>query len=136
MAAEGLITFYELRIKLEGLEETRETARRELQTLQDRRLRLVELEHDRDTLLETYTEKSSKELDYLTSEDRHQSYKRMRLSVLARPGGDIEVSGLLGETPNLVKNSRTSQGVPRGKGVKGSSAPPLSLRGTVKRRDH
>lgn len=30
MAAEGLITFYELRIKLAALEETRETAEREL----------------------------------------------------------------------------------------------------------
>jgi hypothetical protein len=122
-AAEGFITFDELRIKLEGLEETLETARRELQTLQDRRSRLVELEHDRDTLLETYTEMSSKGPDYLTPEDRHQSYKRLRLSVLARPGGDIEVSGVLGETSNLVKNNRTSPAIPRGKGVKGSSAP-------------
>jgi site-specific DNA recombinase len=40
MAAEGLITFDELRTKLAALEETRELARRELASLQDRRDRL------------------------------------------------------------------------------------------------
>lgn len=36
MAAEGLIDFDELRAKLAGLEETRETARRELEALKAR----------------------------------------------------------------------------------------------------
>jgi len=40
MAAEGLITFDELRTKLAALEETRQLARRELDVLEDRRERL------------------------------------------------------------------------------------------------
>jgi hypothetical protein len=53
MAAAGLITLDELRVKLAALEETRETAQRELAALCGRRERLGELERDRDTLLET-----------------------------------------------------------------------------------
>jgi recombinase-like zinc beta ribbon protein len=103
MAAEGLITFDELRAKLEGLEVTRDTARRELDALEDRRSRIAELEHDRDTLLSAYTEKASRGLDYFTPEDRHQTYKKLRLSVLVHPGGDLEVSGVLEEASRLVK---------------------------------
>jgi hypothetical protein len=115
MAAEGLITFDELRAKLEGLEETRDTALRERDALEDRRRRVVDLERDRATLLETYMEKASKGLDYFTPEDRHQAYKKLRLSVLVRPGGDLEVSGVLGEAPNLVKNNGTSRSTARKK---------------------
>jgi hypothetical protein len=106
------------------LEETRETARRELDTLEDRLSRIAELEHDRDTLLATYTEQASRGLDYFIPEDRHQAYKRLRLSVLARPGGDIEVSGVLGEASHLVKNNGTSRSTARKrrKGVVGCRA--------------
>jgi hypothetical protein len=95
------------------LEETRETARRELDALEDRRRRVADLERDRAALLEAYTEKASKGLDYFTPENRHQTYKRLRLSVLVRPGGDLEVSGVLGGTPSLVKNTRTSRSTAR-----------------------
>jgi hypothetical protein len=131
MAAEGLITFDELRAKLETLEETRETARRELDALEDRRRRVADLERDRAALLEAYTEKASKGLDYFTPEDRHQTYKRLRLFVLVRPGGDLEVSRVLGRTPSLVKNTRTSRGTARKRPKGPSAAPPLSRRGTV-----
>jgi hypothetical protein len=56
MAAEGLITFDELRTKLAALEETRQTARRELAALEGRAERLRALERDRDSLLEDYAE--------------------------------------------------------------------------------
>jgi hypothetical protein len=136
MAAEGLITFDELRTKLGSLEETRETAQRELDALEDRRSRIAELEHDRDTLLATYTERASRGLDYFTPEDRHQAYKRLRLSVLARPGGDIEVSGVLGEASHLVKNNGTSRSTARKrpKGLPGEA--PLRRRRTAGQRDH
>src|SRR3712207_7792959 len=94
MAAEGLITFDELRIKLEALEETRQVASRELAALEERRAHLADLERDNATLLETYSEKASKGLDYFTPDDRHDTYKMLRLSVLVHPGGDLEVTGL------------------------------------------
>jgi hypothetical protein len=113
MAAEGLITFDELRTKLEGLEEIRKTARRELDALEDRRRRLADLELDKATLLETYSEKASRGLDYFTPEDRHQAYKKLRLSVLVHPGGDLEVHGVLGKAPNFVQNNGTSRSTAR-----------------------
>lgn len=75
MAAKGLIDFYELRIKLAALEETREQARRELEALEGRRERLAELELDRDTLLERYAGLVPRPLDTLDAEQRHQLYK-------------------------------------------------------------
>lgn len=54
MAAEGLITFDELRAKLAALEETRETAERELTGLKDRKERIDHMERDKDALLEQY----------------------------------------------------------------------------------
>jgi site-specific DNA recombinase len=113
MAAEGLITFDELRTKLEGQEEIRKTARRELDALEDRRRHLADLEQDKATLLETYTEKASRGLDYFTPEDRRQAYKKLRLSVLVHPGGDLEVSGVLGEASHLVQNNGTSRSTAR-----------------------
>ena len=121
MAAEGLITFEELRAKLETLEETRKTAQRELATLEERQGRLDDLERDRATLLEAYSEKASKGLDLFTPEDRHQAYKRLRLSVLVRPGGTLEVSGALGKVPALSKIER-HPGVPRGEILRQAAA--------------
>jgi hypothetical protein len=123
MAAEGLITFDQLRTKLEGLEETRETARRQLDALEDSLSRIAELEHDRYTLLATYTENASQGLDYFTPEDRHQAYKRLRLSVLVHPGGDLEVSGVLGEASHLVKHNGTSRSIAKRRPEVGSSRP-------------
>ena len=113
MAAEGLITFDELRAKLEGLEETRQVARRELAALEERRARLVGLEEDKATLLETYSEKASKGLEYFTPEDRHEAYKKLRLSVLVHPGGDLEVTGILGQLETFIQNGGTSRSTAR-----------------------
>src|SRR5919202_1509774 len=56
MAAEGLITFDELRNKLAALEETGQTARRELAALEGRTERLRALERDREVLLKNYAQ--------------------------------------------------------------------------------
>jgi hypothetical protein len=58
--AEGRISFEELRAKLDSVEEARQTARRELDALGERRERVAELERDRDALQETYSEKASR----------------------------------------------------------------------------
>ena len=93
MAAEGLITFDELRAKLAVLEETRETAQRELEALDNRREKIEELEHDRDALLESYVSLVPEALNALTSEERHRIYKMLRLRVILRPDAPLEVSG-------------------------------------------
>jgi hypothetical protein len=95
MAAEGLITFEGLQAKLAGLEDARRTAKRELDGLSERRERMAELERDRAAVLESYSEKASRGLDYFTPEDRHQTYKKLRLAVSVRPGGVLEVRGVL-----------------------------------------
>ena len=97
MAAEGLITFDELRAKLAALEETRQTARRELAALKGRAERLRALERDRDTLLQTYAELVPEALVALEPEEHHRIYSMLGLRVLAFLDGSLEVSGALRE---------------------------------------
>jgi hypothetical protein len=130
MAAEGLISFDELRDKLGGLEEAREAARRALDAISERRARLAEIEHERDELLETCSEKASAGLDRLAPEERHRAYKKLRLVVLVHPNlggggpvggdapkGDLEITGVLKEAVGKVSglsNSELHPAVPRG----------------------
>ncbi len=104
MAAEGLITFDELRAKLAAVEDTRQTARRELAALESRIERLRDLERDRDAHLENYAEMIPEALDVLQPEERHRIYKMLRLRAVAFPGGSLEVSGALGEELLVCKN--------------------------------
>jgi hypothetical protein len=97
MAAEGLITFDELRAKLAALEETRTTAQRELEALAGCRERLADFERDRDTLLEHYATMVPEALEELTAEERHQVYKMLRLEVYIHPDGDLEIRGVLSQ---------------------------------------
>ncbi len=92
MAAEGLITFDELRAKLEGLAETRETAERELEALRDRQEEAEQLERDRDALLASWTDAAPEDLDALTSEQRNELYHRLHLEITPREDG-YEVKG-------------------------------------------
>ncbi len=98
MAAKGLITFEELEQKLLGLEETRKTAERELQSLRGHRERLEELERDKDALLESYAGMAPEALGNLTPEERHQLYRMLRLRVMAHVDGTFELSGALVNT--------------------------------------
>jgi hypothetical protein len=96
MAAEGLITFDELRFKLEEAEQTRERAQAELEALNRRLENIDELERDKDAVMEFYAGKVPEELDDLTSEERHQIYKMLRLQVVVGPDMPPEVSGTFG----------------------------------------
>ncbi len=107
MAAEGLITFDELRTKLAALEETRQLARRELASLQDRRDRLQELEWNKTALLEHYAAMVPEGLDALGPEERHRVYKMLGLKVSVQPSGILEVGGTFGEGLELGKNEPT-----------------------------
>jgi hypothetical protein len=111
MAAEELISFDELRSKLAALEETRKTARRELEALSRRREKIEELERDKNALLESYVGMVPEGLDALTSEERHRLYKILRLRVVLGPGAPPEVSGAFGDSI-LVCGSETSSGKP------------------------
>lgn len=97
VAAEGLITFEELRAKLAGLDESREAARRELAALQTQKERLEELERDRGALLESYAAMVPEALQDLTGEERRTLYRMLQLQVVATPEG-YEATGVLCST--------------------------------------
>jgi hypothetical protein len=96
----------ELRAKLAALDETRETARRELALLEGRREKIAELEADRDALLDHLESVAPEELDALTPEERHEAYKVLGLRVIAREDGNHEASiACIGykKTPDVCK---------------------------------
>lgn len=97
MFAADAMTLDELRAKLTALESTREIARRELAALEARRAQLVELERDRDALLERYVETMPRAIDTLTPDERHRVYKMLKLSANVSADGTLEVSGVFGE---------------------------------------
>jgi hypothetical protein len=99
--ARGYMTFDELGAGLDGLEETRRTAERELAALHSRREALERLEIDKEALLEHYARTAPEALDSLTLEERHRLYKMLRLEVLVRPDSSLEVSGVVGEVVSL-----------------------------------
>jgi hypothetical protein len=96
MAAADLITFDELRSKLMDLEDVRKTAERELGTLRNHREHLDELVRDRDALLDSLVSMAPEALDTLSSEERHQIYKMLKLRVFANPNGSLELRGVFG----------------------------------------
>jgi site-specific DNA recombinase len=100
-AAKGYMTFDELGGALDELEETRQTAERELAALQSRREALAQLELDKEALLEHYARIAPEALDSLTPEERHNLYKMLRVEVLVRPDSSLEVSGVFGEAVSL-----------------------------------
>ena len=53
MAADDLVTFDELRVRLANLDNNRSTAERELEALRHHEKRIAELEVDRDALLDS-----------------------------------------------------------------------------------
>jgi DNA repair ATPase RecN len=95
LAAEGIMDRDELRVKLAELQETRETAERELQAIKEHRERLEQMERDRDAVLEAYAGLVPEALDALTPEERHRIYNMLRLEVLAYPDTSLEVCGAL-----------------------------------------
>ncbi len=113
MAAEGLVTFDELRAKLVALEETRETAERELTGLKDRKERIDHMERDKDALLEQYEAITPGAFDALTPEERQGFYKLLRLRVTVRVGGDLEGTGAFFEGAAFCSSASTQSRCPR-----------------------
>lgn len=93
IAAEGLITFDELRSKLAGLEEARKTAHIELESLKLRQEKLRELERDAEIILNSCVHMTPEALQTLSPEERRSFYKILRLEVLAQADGSLEIRG-------------------------------------------
>jgi hypothetical protein len=91
------MTDEELNEVLGELEDTRRTARRELEALRGGRDRIEEMERDRNTLLDNYARMAPEALNELTPEERHQVYRMLRLRVVITMDGELEVSGAFGE---------------------------------------
>ncbi len=89
--AEDAITLEDLKTRLAELEELRELAQRELEALRGHEEEIARLERDRDAVLESYAGASSKALDSLTPEQRHNLYRSFRLEAFAHPDGTTEL---------------------------------------------
>jgi site-specific DNA recombinase len=98
LAAKGVLTDEELDEALAELEETRETAEKELRSISVRRETLEKLERDKEALLEYYANMTPAALDALEPEERHQVYKMLRITVEVCADGSLEVSGVLGDS--------------------------------------
>jgi hypothetical protein len=114
MAANDLITLDELRARLAELSNTRSVAERELQALRNQRERIGELEAGRDSLPDSLTGMAPDALDSLTSEERHQVYKMLKVGVTVGLDSTLEVSGAFGDG-FATCNSRTGSGSPSGR---------------------
>ncbi len=109
MAAEGLITFDELRVKLAGLEEGLETAQRELEALARRQQRIELLEEDAEEVMRSYAGILPENLRTLDPKERHEIYRMLRLRVVAYPDGTLLASGALGEADHVYTTETTSR---------------------------
>ena len=99
--AEGVIELDNLRARLAELEEERETAQQELEALQSARERIVQLERDKDAILESYVGMAPEALNSLIPEERHQIYKVLKLGVAIGTDDSIEVTGALVANSNV-----------------------------------
>ena len=97
MAAEDLITFNELRVRLAEIDGTRRVAECELEALRNRKERITELEADRDALLSSLAGIAPTALDSQAPEERHHVYKMLKRRVVAHPDEALEVSGAFGD---------------------------------------
>ena len=93
LAAEGFLEREELRAKLATLEDTRETAERELHALKGRSELFENLEREKDAVIENYAGLVPEALEELSPRERHQIYRMLHLRVVAHPDDMLEVSG-------------------------------------------
>jgi site-specific DNA recombinase len=92
LAAKGRITEEELDEALAELQETRQTAEKELEALSGRQEEIEALERDRDALLASWSEAAPTKLDNLAPEERNELYHTLRLEMSPREEG-YEVTG-------------------------------------------
>ena len=110
LAARGHMTDEELAAALSELDETRESAGRELKAARARGETLGRLERDRDTLMESYVGMIGEGLEDLLPEERHHAYMLLRLGVRFRPEWPLEITGVFA---NATEEAET--GLPNSK---------------------
>jgi hypothetical protein len=108
MFAADTMTLEELRSRLDALEETRQTARRELASLASWREELQALERDKDLLLEYYATRVPEALDSLVPEERRTVYSMLGLRVEALPDKSLRIRGAFGKENSVCHHDRTS----------------------------
>lgn len=92
LAAKGRMSETELDAALAELEDTRQTAERELEAVGGRREEIEQLERDRDALRASWTAAIPDNLDRLTPEGRNALYHKLRLEMQPKEDG-FEVTG-------------------------------------------
>jgi hypothetical protein len=145
LAAKGRITDAELDEAFAELEQIRQTAEQELTAIRGRREEIEELEHARDTLLESYEALALEELDDLTPEEHHGFYRTLRMIVYVHPEGGVELRGeflpfgSFGLDDTLGDGSGGTPGNngpgPGGNGAPGSAKSPVSCPGFSTNKD-
>ena len=108
MAAEGLITFDELRTKLVELQDGRKAAQMKLEAIERRRERIQHLEKNAEEVIRFYAEALPEDLRTLGPEDRREVYRMLRLRIEAYPDGALLASGALDEEQPVFTSETTS----------------------------
>ena len=83
---------------------------------------MEDLERDKASLLEQFSDAVPEALAELTAEERHQIYRMLRLEIYVSPNGDLDIRGAIGEkfctseaTPTVThKTGWSSTPPPRG----------------------
>jgi site-specific DNA recombinase len=106
MAAEGLITFDELRAKLEILQRDHAQAKAELEAASYRKEKIAALEADAESLLATYATAIPEHIQSLNAEERHRVYELLDLRAVARCDGTVELTAPLGRIGLCVNQTQ------------------------------
>jgi site-specific DNA recombinase len=96
MTAKGLMTFDELRARLEELEGSREAVLQELEEVRRRRESAQRLVRDEEALLESYAGTRPESLEVVPAEERRRVYRMLQLEVLVSADGSLSVDGIAG----------------------------------------
>jgi hypothetical protein len=96
-----------LQLRLAELDDTRKTTEQELESLRRRRDRIAELERD-SIIMGQYARLIPAELRSLAPEERHRVYGLLRLQVVPRQDGSVEMSGVIGAVDTLCGSQTTS----------------------------
>ncbi len=121
LAADGEINRQELREKLAEVDQAREKARREIKTLESRKEHLVQLEREKEVMIETYAGIVPEALQNLSAEGRHRIYKLLQLRVTAHPDKTLGVSGIFGGPDGGTLGANPNGGGSNGGSPNGSS---------------
>ena len=106
MTAEGLITFKELRGKLELLQKEYARAKTELDAALHRKEKIAALEADAKTLLDSYASAIPGRMRGLDADERHRIYELLNLRAVAQCDGSVELSGALGNIAACVNQTQ------------------------------